>query len=358
MTPLLRLYPRAWRERYGEELGRLLEDRPPGFLGMIDLMRGALDARMHASLVPKTAGGGSGPGSGDLPRGRARFPWVSFLGTLSAALFLIGAAIVFAEPSLPVGVSVMLLDSFLVSSCVTLGLTVLAATGRGVIAKFAGVAFIGSLVSLWWTDAWLPLYLPLLVGSVLLGVGSLVERQPARWIGGVAIGLAAAVWATFDSGRGLLGLVIGAYAILAVGLAWSARRSARPIVVGIAGAALLAGVMVSGTLATSTIKVHEGFAVQCAASATDTCLAAVDSVTARIRAFLPEDRIVWGSVNEDGAATVCTARARTASGAEGTYDTEWVDTLEEGAIGLRVAGGAGRGDDVAHYLQVCWAVDG
>jgi hypothetical protein len=45
---LLRLYPRAWRERYGEELSAQLEAERPLRLGVVaDLVRGALDAHLH-----------------------------------------------------------------------------------------------------------------------------------------------------------------------------------------------------------------------------------------------------------------------------------------------------------------------
>jgi hypothetical protein len=44
---LVRLYPRAWRERYGDELAALLEDRPAGPFDVADLLLGALDAHLH-----------------------------------------------------------------------------------------------------------------------------------------------------------------------------------------------------------------------------------------------------------------------------------------------------------------------
>jgi hypothetical protein len=45
---LLRLYPRAWRERYGEELLALTEtQRPVGLVAWLDLLRGALVAYLH-----------------------------------------------------------------------------------------------------------------------------------------------------------------------------------------------------------------------------------------------------------------------------------------------------------------------
>jgi hypothetical protein len=45
---LLRLYPRAWRERYGEELAAQLEAQRPLRIGIVaDLARWALDAHLH-----------------------------------------------------------------------------------------------------------------------------------------------------------------------------------------------------------------------------------------------------------------------------------------------------------------------
>ena len=45
---LLRLYPRAWRERYGEELSSQLEAQRPLHMSVVaDLVRGALDAHLH-----------------------------------------------------------------------------------------------------------------------------------------------------------------------------------------------------------------------------------------------------------------------------------------------------------------------
>ena len=51
MSRLVQLYPRAWRERYEDEFLRLIEDRPPSLTGQLDIIRGALDARMHPQVV-------------------------------------------------------------------------------------------------------------------------------------------------------------------------------------------------------------------------------------------------------------------------------------------------------------------
>jgi hypothetical protein len=47
MSLLVRLYPVAWRERYGDELAAILEDRPPGPFDVLDLVLGAVDAHLH-----------------------------------------------------------------------------------------------------------------------------------------------------------------------------------------------------------------------------------------------------------------------------------------------------------------------
>lgn len=56
---LLRLYPAAWRARYGDEMLALLADRRPGLRDRLDLVRGAWDAHAQAvettSLAPVTA---------------------------------------------------------------------------------------------------------------------------------------------------------------------------------------------------------------------------------------------------------------------------------------------------------------
>jgi hypothetical protein len=48
----LRLYPRAWRDRYADELTAVLESGPVGRWTQIDLLRGALDAHVHPLFPP------------------------------------------------------------------------------------------------------------------------------------------------------------------------------------------------------------------------------------------------------------------------------------------------------------------
>ena len=47
MTRLVRLYPRAWRDRYEEEFLALLAERPPTLGDLVDTVRGAVDAHLN-----------------------------------------------------------------------------------------------------------------------------------------------------------------------------------------------------------------------------------------------------------------------------------------------------------------------
>jgi cytochrome b6-f complex iron-sulfur subunit len=60
MRWLLRLYPRAWRERYGEELLALIEETGLSVGAAVDLLRAAVDARRQPQLpllTPSPAAG-------------------------------------------------------------------------------------------------------------------------------------------------------------------------------------------------------------------------------------------------------------------------------------------------------------
>ena len=47
---LVRLYPQAWRERYEEEFVAMLEQRSISLLDVLDMVLGALEARLHPQL--------------------------------------------------------------------------------------------------------------------------------------------------------------------------------------------------------------------------------------------------------------------------------------------------------------------
>lgn len=47
MNHYVALYPRAWRDRYGDELQAILDAERPGLRARLDLLRGAIDAHLH-----------------------------------------------------------------------------------------------------------------------------------------------------------------------------------------------------------------------------------------------------------------------------------------------------------------------
>jgi hypothetical protein len=53
-TWLVRLYPPTWRARYGAEFAELLGERPLGVRDGLDVVRGALDARLHPQVARAT----------------------------------------------------------------------------------------------------------------------------------------------------------------------------------------------------------------------------------------------------------------------------------------------------------------
>lgn len=50
MSGLIRLYPQEWRDRYGTEFAELVEIRPLGLWGSVDVVRGAIDAHLHPQV--------------------------------------------------------------------------------------------------------------------------------------------------------------------------------------------------------------------------------------------------------------------------------------------------------------------
>jgi hypothetical protein len=64
MRPILRLYPAAWRRRYGEELSDLLDEMPSTPATTLDLLRGAATLHLRALLdriAPRLLAAGGPP---------------------------------------------------------------------------------------------------------------------------------------------------------------------------------------------------------------------------------------------------------------------------------------------------------
>ena len=63
---LLRLYPRAWRERYGDEFLAIVGDRGLGLQQTIDIVSGAIDAWLSADVRNATRAAGAVPSGGTM----------------------------------------------------------------------------------------------------------------------------------------------------------------------------------------------------------------------------------------------------------------------------------------------------
>jgi nitrite reductase/ring-hydroxylating ferredoxin subunit len=58
---LLRVYPRAWRDRYAAEVGALLAERGVRLADLIDLLRGALDAHVSPQVASRLVAARTAP---------------------------------------------------------------------------------------------------------------------------------------------------------------------------------------------------------------------------------------------------------------------------------------------------------
>lgn len=90
MIQLLDLYPRPWRDRYGDEFAELLATRPPGARDRFDIVLGAIDARLNPQVASDTS----------LDRVRLGEPRLRALGVLGGAFLTawIALALPWAQP--------------------------------------------------------------------------------------------------------------------------------------------------------------------------------------------------------------------------------------------------------------------
>ena len=182
MTRLMALYPQAWRDRYEDEFLALLAERPPDPLDRVDIVRGAIDARLHPAPVepqPST--------TVEKPEGRLdnrRLGWLTLLGIpvwFAAVVVAVNGPIVTdswgtyrdgmaAHPLAFVAIGLLLVG-------------MAAAAGDLPASSRARTAtLIGALAGLLWAFA--PWFFPaaavLCVGLVILGVAS---WRTGRWRG-------------------------------------------------------------------------------------------------------------------------------------------------------------------------------
>ncbi|MFN8623787.1 MAG: hypothetical protein U0869_23850 [Chloroflexota bacterium] len=177
-------------------------------------------------------------------------------------------------------------------------------------------------------------------GSFLLLLGGLVEGRPARQVGLGASVLGVGMLAVHQSGHWtLLGLAIGAYALVGIGLALGSGGSMLPVLGALAVAGFAAVALAAGTLVTSSGVVHACIPVTCDGVAESACFARVDDVRTRVTHLRPDLRVVSASATSEGGVKVCTATS-------GPFDP----SLPEEGDGVRTA----TEPVLATQSHTCW----
>jgi hypothetical protein len=178
MIRLVALYPRTWRDRYEEEFLALLSERPPDPLDRIDIVRGAIDARLH----PQVQGA---PVEPEPPVVRGPWPvragWLTLLGGvlwIATMIVAVNAPIVVdgGRPYRDAAAAAPLFFTAVVLLGVGMLAVVLELPAPARAARTA--AFVSSLVGLLWALA------PWLVMAAMVAFAGLLVVAVAAWRAG------------------------------------------------------------------------------------------------------------------------------------------------------------------------------
>ncbi len=177
MSRLVALYPRAWRDRYEDEYLALLAERPPDQRDNLDIVRGAIDARLHPQLPssPKTPLERPPIGRWSVVAG-----WITLLG---AALFYVGVALAATGPIVVDGTdtyrdgSAALPFIFLAMVGLVIGMVAIVLTMPPSRPATAAL-YVSSLAGLLWAGA------PWLFWAGVIAFGGLIVIGGAAWRAG------------------------------------------------------------------------------------------------------------------------------------------------------------------------------
>jgi len=213
MSRLLRLYPRAWRDRYGDEFVELIREKPPTSLDTFDVMRGALDAWLHPQIVGQTPS--RAPGGARLAR-------LARAGAIAGGGLWIAGGL--AMNSLPIdpdlgyknsGMAVLVI----VAAMVVTALAALATAGLPAVSRYAGIAALAILLGAVLTAMPWPVLIIGFFGYILAtaAFGAILALWAGHAVGGL-LAIAALVLSSMNTEdeRALLTIPIG-LAWIAVG---------------------------------------------------------------------------------------------------------------------------------------------
>ena len=200
MTRLIALYPQDWRARYEAEFLSLMADRPPDPLDRLDIIRGAIDARLHPQVrtTPEELPTPEAPVPGS--------PWPVRIGwlTLVGALLWIATIVIAINGPIVVesgdiyrdgGAAAPFYFTAVVLLCIGLGAAGASLPRRAWIGRYvAQLAAVGGLA--WAIGPWMLLFgLILAVGLVVVGwsawrTGHWSGLDASLLVGGVVAALA------------------------------------------------------------------------------------------------------------------------------------------------------------------------
>jgi hypothetical protein len=225
MSRLIRLYPPAWRDQYGDEFADLLAERPPSLVQRLDIVRGALDAWVHPQLARRTA---------------RQAPEASHGGRLAGAATIVGgglwiaagAAMFMAPMNWDLGYKESQVGVFIVVAAMAVTAVAAIAGSRSlpVNSRYAGIAAAVMLLGAALTAMPWPILILGFFGYVLAAAayGAILALSPGRMLGGLlAIGALIVTSMNTEDERALLTIPIG-LAWMAVGAAAVWRVPVRP----------------------------------------------------------------------------------------------------------------------------------
>jgi hypothetical protein len=208
MSRLVALYPRSWRDRYEEEFLALLAERPPDPLDRLDILRGAIDARLHPQVKGSPAVPETPIARGSWP---ARAGWLTLTGGI---LWIVTMIVALNGPIVVDGghtyrdgaaaaplffVAIVLLGVGMLAVALELPTSARAARTAAFASSMVGllwalapwlmlaglIAFAGLLVvamTAWRAGRWSSLELGTLVGGVALGWGPVLAYAVGLWV--------------------------------------------------------------------------------------------------------------------------------------------------------------------------------
>ena len=183
MSRLVGLYPRAWRDRYEDEFLSLIRDRPPTLVERFDIVRGAVDARLHPQVRRTVDDLPPSPESEDNLRLARRFGIGALIGaalwTAAAGIVLMGPVVYDGEGAYRDG-SAAFPVFFTATALIALGLLgqVIRLPRTARLGRFSALAGMPAIL-IFGTGPWLWLFGLIAVG--LIGVVAVTGLQAGTW---------------------------------------------------------------------------------------------------------------------------------------------------------------------------------